>query len=109
VPISSEQFQEICDGVWRDRATLVKGRGFLSAGAALMRAVYWRLAKGIKPLARGIKPTVSAEDYSTPRTLSSYQLAVCCLLEVYARPRFDGLGVLNELVQRYENEVRRGS
>ena len=36
--VSAEQFQAICNGVWRDRAVLLKGRGFLSGEAALMRA-----------------------------------------------------------------------
>jgi len=46
--INSAQFQEICNGVWRDRAVLLKGRGFLSGEAALMRA----------------------ENYSSPRATS---------------------------------------
>ena len=43
--INSDQFQETGNGVWRDRATLLSGRGFLSGEAALMRAVYRRLSK----------------------------------------------------------------
>ena len=98
--INSEQFQEICNGVWRDRARLLSGRGFLSGEAALMRAVYWRLAKA------GIKPILSAEDYGSPRTASSYELGVTCMLEIYGRPRFDSTQNLSVLVQRYKKELR---
>ena len=98
--INSEQFQEICHGVWRDRAVLLKGRGLLSGEAALMRAVYWRLSK------TGIKPILSAENYSSPRAASSYELGVSCLLEVNGRPRFNGIQYLKELMQRYKNELR---
>ena len=98
--INSEQFQKICNGVWRDRAMLFKGRGFLSGEAALMRAVYWRLSKA------GITPMPSAENYGLPRTASSYELGVSCLLEVHGRPRFNGTQYLHGLVQRFENELR---
>ena len=98
--INSEQFEEICNGVWRDRATLLSGRGFLSGEAALMRAVYWRLSKA------GIKPILSAEDYGSPRTASSYGLGVSCMLEMHGRPRFDGTQYLNVLVQHYKQELR---
>ena len=43
--INAEQFEQICDGVWRDRASILSGRGALSDEAALVRAVYWRLCK----------------------------------------------------------------
>lgn len=98
--ISSEQFQEICNGVWRDRAVLVSGRGFLTGEAALIRAVYWRLSK------LGIKPVPSAENYGSPRTASSYELGVSCMLEIHGRPRFDGTEYLHVLVQRYKTELR---
>jgi hypothetical protein len=98
--INSDQFQEICEGVWRDRAVLLKGRGFLSGEAALMRAVYWRLSKA------GIRPILSPENYSSPRAASSYELGVSCLLEVHGRPRFNGIQHLKDLVQRYRNEIR---
>jgi hypothetical protein len=98
--ISAEQFQAICNGVWRDRALLLKGRGFLSGEAALMRAVYWRVSKA------GIKPILSPEDYSFPRTAASYELGVSCLLEVHGRPPFNGSQYLKELVQHYRNELR---
>ena len=98
--INSERFQEICNGVWRDRAEVLKGRGFLSGEAALMRAVYWRLSK------TETNAILSSENYDSPRTASSYQLGVSCLLEVHARPRFNGAQFLKELVQRYKNELR---
>ena len=100
--INSGQFQEICNGVWRDRAMVLRGRGFLSGEAALMRAVYWRLSR------TGIKPNISAENYGFPRTASSYQLGVSCMLEIHGRPRFDGTQYLNRLVQRYKKELREG-
>jgi len=65
-----------------------------------MRAVYWRLSKA------GIKPTVSAENYGSPRTASSYKTGVSCMLEIHGRPRFDGTQYLSVLVQRYKNEER---
>ena len=43
--ISAARFEQICDGVWRDRATILADRGFLSGEDALIRAVYWRLYK----------------------------------------------------------------
>ena len=98
--INSEQFQEICNGVWRDRAMVLKGRGFLSGEAALMRAVYWRLFRA------GIIPILSAENYGFPHTASSYELGVSCLLEVHGRPRFNGTQYIHDLVQRYKNELR---
>ena len=97
--INSGQFQEICDGVWRDRATVLKGRGFLSGEAALMRAVYWRLSK------TGITTSLSPENYDSPRAGTSYELGVSCLLEIHGRPRFNGAQYLTELVQRYKNEL----
>jgi hypothetical protein len=42
---SSENCRQVCREVWRDRATIVIGRGDLSAEKALVRAVYWRLCK----------------------------------------------------------------
>ena len=98
--INSKQFQEICNGVWRDRDRLLSGRGFLSGEAALMRAVYWRLSKA------GIKPILSAEDYGSPRTASSYELGVSCMLEIHGHPRFDSTQYLNVLVQHYKQELR---
>jgi hypothetical protein len=42
---TSENCRQICQEVWRDRASIVTGRGDLSAESALVRAVYWRLCK----------------------------------------------------------------
>ena len=98
--VNLEQFQDICGGVWRDRATILEGRGFLSGDAALMRAVYWRLSK------TGIKVILSAENYGSPRDVDSYELAVNCMLEMHGHPRFNGAAYLAELMQRYKNEVR---
>jgi hypothetical protein len=42
---TSENCRQICKEVWRDRASIVTGRGDLSAESALVRAVYWRLCK----------------------------------------------------------------
>ena len=68
-----------------------------------MRAVYWRLSKA------GIKPIISAENYGSPPTASSYELGVSCMLEIHGRPRFDGTQYLNLLVQRYKNELRESN
>ncbi|MGH9968942.1 MAG: hypothetical protein ACREBG_14235 [Pyrinomonadaceae bacterium] len=97
--VNSAQFGEICTGVWRDRVAVLKGRGFLSGEAALVRAVYWRLYKV------GLKPTASAENYGSLGSISGYQLGVSCLLELNARPRFDGAPFLKDLLQRYRNEI----
>ena len=97
--INSGQFGEICNGVGRDRAAVLRGRGFLSGEAALVRAVYWRLWKA------GVKPANSAENYNSKPTILTYQLVVRSMLEVSARPLFDGAPILKELVERYQNEV----
>lgn len=54
--IDSEKIRQICDGVWRDRAAILTGRGILSGEATLARAVYWRLCKA------GRKPGAGIED-----------------------------------------------
>ncbi len=97
--ITAEQFEAICSDVWRDRIAVVSGRGFLSDEAALVRAVYWRLCKA------GLGPSGSAENYYSMQGVRAYQLGVGCLLELNARPSFDGAPFLNALVQRYQNEV----
>jgi hypothetical protein len=97
--ISSEQFREICDGVWRDRTAILTGRGFLSPEAALVRAVYWRLCKA------GIEPTRNIEDFSSEQSVLTYQIVVECVLELSGSPHFEGAPFLSELVQRYQNEV----
>lgn len=97
--INSEQFGEICNGVWRDRAAVLRGRGLLSGEATLVRAVFWRLCKA------GVKPANSAENYGSKPTIISYQLVVGSMLELSARPPFDGASILKELVERYQDEI----
>lgn len=43
--ISPEKIKQVCDGVWRDRASLLTARGVLSGEDALVGAAYWRLCK----------------------------------------------------------------
>jgi hypothetical protein len=96
--INSQHFSDICDGVWRDRTAVVRGRGFLTAEAALVRAVYWRLCKaGVKPTDRG--------DRDSIETIASYQSIVKTVLELSAHPPFDGAPFLSELVDRYRTET----
>jgi len=97
--ITSEQFAEICNDVWRDRAALLSDRGFLTAEAALVRAVYWRLCKA------GVQPKKSIENYSSDQTVLTYELVIECVLELSANPRFKSAPFINELVVRYQNEV----
>lgn len=93
--INSDQFGGICEGVWRDRAELVTGRGVLSGEVALLRAVYWRLCKA----------GVNAESYGSEQTIPAYQLVLGRILEQSALPHFDGVPFLNDLLERYQNEV----
>lgn len=97
--INSEQFGEICDGVWRDRAAVLMGRGSLSGEATLVRAVFWRLCKA------GIKSKGSAQNDSTIPTSLAYQLVVDRMLQANGRPAFDSAAILKELVERYQGEV----
>jgi hypothetical protein len=57
--ISAEIFEQICDGVWRDRAAVLCQRGIASGEDALMRAVYWRVCKV------GGEPEQSFKDYTS--------------------------------------------
>lgn len=43
--IGPEKIKQICDGVWRDRASLLTARDVLSGEDALVGAAYWRLCK----------------------------------------------------------------
>ncbi len=99
--INSEQFGEICNGVWRDRAAVLTGRGLLSGEATLVRAVFWRLCKA------GVNSTGSVESYSSQPTVHAYQVVVGRMLEVNALPAFDGAPILKELLDRYQSEVGR--
>ena len=98
--INSEQFAEICNGVWRDRATVLSGRGTLSDEATLVRAVFWRLCKA------GIKTKGFAENDASKPEIFAYQLVVGRMLEANSRPAFDSAPILKDLLDRYEGEVR---
>jgi hypothetical protein len=97
--INSEQFGELCNAVWRDRAAVLGGRGLLSGEAALVRAVFWRLCKA------GIKTRGCTDNDGSKPAILAYQLVVGRMLEVNARPAFDSTPILKELIQRYQNEV----
>ena len=97
--INSEQFGEICNAVWRDRAAVLTGRGSLSGEATLLRAVFWRLCKA------GIKTKGCAEPDGSKPTFLAYQLMVGHMLEANGRPAFDCAPILKELVEHYQNEV----
>jgi hypothetical protein len=97
--IDAKQFEEICERVWRDRATVLKGSGELNGDATLMRAVFWRLCKaGINA-----KGCVYTDGSTAP--LLAYQLVVARMVNRSGRPAFDSAPILNELVERYQNEV----
>src|SRR5947208_1032862 len=96
--INSEQFGEICNAVWRDRAAVLRGRGSLSGEATLVRAVFWRLCKA------GVKSKGSAEHDASRPAILAYQLMVGRMLEVNGRPAFDCAPILKELVEHYQNE-----
>lgn len=86
--INSEMFGRICDGVWRDRAAILSGRGILTDEAALLRAVYWRLCNA------GIAQGQSMEDCDEAQMLSVYQQRVGSILTQNAHPPFDGMPYL---------------
>jgi len=68
--IDSAQFETICDFVWNDRATVLRGRGSLSGEATLVRAVFWRLCKA------GLKSQGCAgNDGTTPALLNDVSIA----------------------------------
>ena len=97
--INLEQFQELCAGVWRDRADVLAGRGFLTGDAALVRAVYWRLCKA------GVVKKNASDNYSLPQSTLTYETVVGCVLELNAKPPFNGVPFLKELCGRYQSEV----
>ncbi len=101
--INSDQFRDICSGVWRDRTAVLAGRGFLTGEAALMRAVYWRMCKG------GVETSISPINYSAPQSVLTYETVVGCVLELNARPHFDGAPFLKELQSRYQTEFEQDS
>jgi hypothetical protein len=97
--INSEQFGEICNAVWRDRAAVLRGRGSLSGEATLVRAVFWRLCKA------GLKTKGGAANDGSKPEILAYQLVVGRMLEVNSRPAFDSAPILKELLDRYHGEV----
>lgn len=97
--INAKQFEEICDRVWSDRASLLRGSGKLSGEAALVRAVFWRLCKA------GIKSKGCAHTTDSTPQLLAYQLAVVQMLKASSQPAFDGASFLNALIGRYQSEV----
>jgi hypothetical protein len=99
--INAEQFGELCNAVWRERATVLRGRRSLSGEATLMRAVFWRLCKA------GLKTKGCAENDGWKPEILAYQLVVGRMLEVNSRPAFDSAPILKELLDRYQGEVRK--
>jgi len=98
--INSEQFGEICNAVWRDRAAVLRGRGSLSGEATLVRAVFWRLCKV------GIESKGCADSDGAKPEILAYQSVVGHMLEVNSSPAFDSAPILKELLDRYQGEVR---
>jgi len=97
--INSEQFEEICNKVWNQRAMVLRGRGHLSGETALVRAVFWRLCNA------GVRTTGCAESNGSEPTILAYQTVVGRMLELNARPAFDSGSILKHLVDRYQDEV----
>jgi hypothetical protein len=97
--MNSEKFKQICDGVWRDRTSILTGRGNLRGEAALVRAVYWRLRKA------GGGPGEAIEVCDPGHMLLIYQRLVGSTLTEYAHPHFDSAPLLKELVRQYMYEV----
>jgi hypothetical protein len=97
--INSNQFKELCNKVWNERAVVLRGRGHVSGETALMRAVFWRLCKA------GVGTTGCAESYGSEPTIFAYQSVVGLMLKRSARPTFDGAPILKDLVDRYQNET----
>lgn len=99
--MSPEKFEQICAGVWRDRAAILMGCDNLRGEAALMRAVYWRVCNA------GGTPGRDIEDCDPDHMSLIYQRLVCGTLTEYARPPFDSAPILKELVRRYMHEKGR--
>ena len=96
--INAEQFEDICDRVWRDRVSVLRGSGTLSGEAALMRAVYWRLRKA------GINTKGCLDTSGSASVLIAYRLVVLQILKPSSRPAFDGTPFLSALINRYQNQ-----
>jgi len=101
--INSEQFGELCNAVWRDRATVLMGRGSLSGEATLVRAVFWRLCKV------GLKTKGCAENDSSKPEILAYQSVIGRMMAVNSRPVFDSAPILKELLDRYQDELKNSS
>lgn len=97
--INSETFGQICEGVWRSRATILAGRGNCSGEVALLRAVYWRLCK-----VGGESGQVS-DDCDAEHMQLAYRSLIGRTLAGHASPRFDGAPFLDELLRRYREET----
>ena len=97
--MNSEKFEQICDGVWRDRADILNGHDSLRGEAALVRAVYWRLCKA------GGTPGKSVELCEPDHILLIYQRLVSGVLTGYAQPEFDSAPFLKKLVSQYMYEA----
>ena len=100
--INAEQFGEICDRVWNDRASLLIGSGKLSGEATLVRAVFWRLCNA------GIKTKGCADTDGSVPALRAYQSVVTQMLKTSSRPPFDSAPILDALIDRYQNEAGKG-
>lgn len=100
--INAQQFGDLCDRVWSERAAVLRGSGHLSGEATLVRAVFWRLCKA------GIQTKGCADYNGTAPEMLAYQLVVSRMLEVHGRPAFDSAPILQELVTRYQNEEVTG-
>src|SRR6476660_2414201 len=100
--INSEQFEKICYFVWKERASILRGRGSLSGEATLVRAVFWRLCNA------GIKTKGCAETDSSIPALLAYQSVVNQMLKTSSRPSFDSAPILDALINRYQTEAGEG-
>ena len=99
--INAKQFREICDRVWNDRASLLRGGGTLSGEALLVRAVFWRLCKA------GIRTKGCGDNDGAAQPLLAYQSVVAQMLKTSGRPAFDSAPILEALIDRYQHETRR--
>ena len=101
--MNSEKFEQICDGVWRDRADILTGRDNLRGEAALVRAVYWRLCKA------GGAPGKSIDLCEPDHLLLIYQRLVGNVITQCAHPQFDSALFLKKLVRQYMYEASQSN
>ena len=95
IALNTETFEQICDGVWRDRASILQGRGSLDGEVALLRAVYWRLCKA------GGESGQSINDYHAENLVRAYRQMIGATIAQHAARPFDGAHFLEELLRRY--------